>query len=285
MQPLRNAPQVARNIGNTILNKPGFFRDQSLILASLALVFSRIFVANVSALRSQGTPEGPYRYRESIRTDMRELGGFTLGFGLLRAFQFGLKKGLKKWLGVTEERLDDGYSPKRIWKDLTGKTRPTPINLKLAWDNPAHIKENKFTWLAQKTADVFDAPGLKTLKDKATAKVKVDGLPEAEKVLAKNKAFIVDGIYKVAPILISSIPTIALAGYLLERVTRDHSEKIVDAVSKRFSSADTPPKPTVATLPVPSSPVSSLAASPQFGMRPMVSPYRASSNLFAAPRL
>ncbi|WP_373531985.1 hypothetical protein [Vampirovibrio sp.] len=285
MQPLKNLPQVARNLGNNVLNQPGFFRDQSLILASFALVLSRIVVANISALKSVGTPEGPFRYRESIRTDMREIGGFGMGFLVLRLVQWGVKKGLRSHLGITERKLDSDYPLKNAWRDLTTKEKPAPVRLKLTWDSFPRIAEDQLSPLAQKISDVFEAPVLKSLKHKATAHVKTEGLSEAEKLLVKNKAFITEGVYKIAPILISSIPTVALAGYLLERVTRDHSEKIVDAVSKRIgtqsksphapSSFATPPEP----LP--------MANPPQFGVRPFTNPYAVSapSAMFASPRL
>lgn len=283
MQPLKNLPQVARNLGNSIASQPGFFRDQSLILASFALVISRMVVANISALKSVGTPEGPFRYRESIRTDLREIGGFTLGFGVLRFVQCGIRKGLRHGLGITEPALPFAYPLRKAWGDLTGKTEPAPVKLNLAWDSPPQITGEQLSPLAQKVSDLFEAPVLKSIKNKATAMVKLEGLSEAEKLLAKNKAFITQGVYKIAPILIGSIPSVVLAGYCLERITRDHSEQIVDAVSKRFDSnpPEGPPQPShslPAPLPVP--------ASPQFGQqRPMVNPYRLPSPVFSTLRV
>jgi hypothetical protein len=283
MQPLKNLPQVARNLGNSIINQPGFFRDQSLILASFALVLSRIVVANISALKSVGTPEGPFRYRESIRTDIREIGGFTLGFAVFRFFQWGIRKGLRHGLGITEPKLDAAYPLSKAWGDLTGKAKPAPVKLNLACDSPPRIIGEELSPLAQKMSDLFEAPVLKSIKDKATATVKVEGLSEAEKLLAKNKAFITQGVYKIAPIVIGSIPTVFLAGYCLERITRDHSEKIVDAVSKRFGSHPEGQQPSSSLSAPASLPV---AASPQFGQqRPMANPYRLSSPLFATVRL
>jgi hypothetical protein len=286
MQILKNLPQVARNMGNSITSQPGFFRDQSLILASFALVLSRIAVANLSALKAVGTPEGPFRYQESIRTDIREIGGFTLGFLVLRFFQCGIRKGLRSGLGIMEPTLDNHYSLRKAWGDLTGKTKPAAVKLNLALDSSPRIAGEQLTPFAQKLSDLFEAPVLKSLKHKATATVKLDGLSEAEKVLAKNKAFITQGVYKMAPIIIGSIPTVVLAGYCLERVTRDHSEKIVDAVSDCLDSDDEEiPKPS-SSLPAPASLPVAAFPSPQFGKQSlMVNPYRFSSPLYAAPRL
>jgi hypothetical protein len=279
MHVLQNTPRVLQNVGSSIVNKPGFFRDQSLILASLALVISRIVVANISAIKAQGTSEGPFRYRESIRTNMREIGGFLTGFGLLRGFQTFTQKALRKPLGVEVSSLSDGYSFKQLWQDLTAKTRPVAFDPKLAYSTDPFIASGELKPLARFMSRVFDAPGLKGLKEKAAAQVKTEGLSEAAATLAKNKAFIVNGVYKLVPILVGSIPSVALAGYFLERMTRDHSEQIVDVVSNRLTSKSDNP-PTVAqnaasvAMPAPK-PFSPTAAVPaglvQFGTRPLLS--------------
>ncbi|WMU93318.1 hypothetical protein EMOOHJMP_00124 [Microcystis phage MaAM05] len=276
MQVLRNTPRVLANMGSNIVNQPGFFRDQSLILASFALVVSRIVVANLSALKAQGTPEGPFRYRESIRTTLREIGGFFTGFGLLRAFQIFSQKGLAKVLGIEHAPINEGYSLKNAWQDLTAKTKPTAFDPKLAYSTDPFIASGELKPLARFVSRVFDTPGLKGLKEKAAAQVKTEGLSEAAAALAKNKAFIVNGVYKLVPILVGSIPSVALAGYFLERMTRDHSEQIVDVVSNRLTSkSDKPPAAqNAAPVPLPAvSPLTSASAAStaliQFGTRPL----------------
>ncbi len=285
---LQNTPRVLKNVGSSIVNKPGFFRDQSLILASLALVISRICVANISAIKAQGTSEGPFRYRESIRTNMREVGGFLTGFGLLRGFQTFTQKALRKPLGVEVSSLSDGYSFKQLWQDLTSKTRPAAFDPKLAYCTDPFMASGELKPLAKFVSRVFDAPVLNVLKEKAAAQVKTQGLSEAAAALAKNKAFIVNGVYKLVPILVGSVPSVALAGYFLERMTRDHSEQIVDVVSNCLDSKDENPAtaPSLAAPAPLSSPhpfvpaVASQAGLVQFGIRPFSNPYahRANSN-------
>lgn len=282
MYVLQNTPRVLKNVGSSIVNKPGFFRDQSLILASLALVISRIFVANISAIKAQGTSEGPFRYRESIRTNMREIGGFLTGFGLLRGFQTFTQKALRKHLGVEVSSLSDGYSFKQLWQDLTSKTKPAAFDPKLAYSVDPFMASGELKPLAKFVSRIFDAPGLNVLKEKAAAQVKTQGLSEAAAALAKNKAFIVNGVYKLVPILVGSIPSVALAGYCLERITRDHSERIVDVVSNCLDAKDEKPPITSSPSSVPSAMSSSMpfvpAARPQaglvqFGIRPFPNPY------------
>lgn len=280
MHVLQNTPRVLRNVGSSIVNKPGFFRDQSLILASLALVISRIVVANISAIKAQGTSEGPFRYRESIRTNMREIGGFLTGFVLLRGFQVFTQNALRKPLGVEVSSLSDGYSFKQLWQDLTSKAKPSAFDPKLAYSTDPFMASGELKPLASAISRFFDVPGLRALKEKAAAQVKTEGLSEAAATLAKNKAFIVNGVYKLAPILLGSIPSVALAGYFLERLTRDHSEQIVDAVSNCLGSKDEKPTDMLSSahlppLAAPRPPVATTASPAglvQFGIRPFPNP-------------
>lgn len=252
------------------LNNVEAIKDNSLILASGVLVVSRMIIANISALKAQGTQDGPYRYREAIRTDMRETGGFTLGFLVLRAFQWGIKKGLRKGFNIVDPKSD--YQLRE--------------NLKKAFERrgiesfkPDYAQTPKINFKAEggfgKLGNLLEKmPGAKTFFG--------DQLKDATR-----KGDLFRNIYRKAPIIIGSIPTVFLAGYMLERMTRDHSEDVVDAISKRFGGDGTKknmtaqPSPTVAPAPVP--PVGGVL--PQFGASRMVNPYRVTPALLAGPRL
>lgn len=253
------------NKGKSFMN-PEFIKEQSLILASLALVISRIIVANVSAMQARGTTDGPFRYRESIRTDMREVGGFTMGFLVLRAFQWGIKKGLRAGLNI-KEPADSGYNYKLFQ------------NLGKAWKGQDVAKfEADY---AREAKVLFKEQG-----DFGKLGKLIQKFPKVPTDLKKAETFF-SKVYRHAPIIIGSVPTVFLAGYMLERMTRDHSEVIVDAVSKHLGggthdhSSPVPPMPQPAVgagrAPVP--------VMPQFGANRYVNPYRATPNLFTAQRI
>lgn len=266
----------ASHLGTAFLNKgksllhPEFMKEQSLILASLALVISRIVVANVSAMQARGTADGPYRYRESIRTDMREVGGFSLGFLVLRAFQAGIRKGLRAGLNIKPPE-DGGHSYKlfeNLKKVCKEGVAPAPFDPDYAKEVKVHFnKEGGFGKLGALMQKIPKVP-----------------------VQAKDAEAFFTKVYKRGPIIIGSIPTVFLAGFMLERMTRDHSEAVVDAVSKHFGGGSkSPSQQPVSSQPAAPS-VSSVGALPvttlpQFGANRYAMPYPARPNLFAASRI
>lgn len=252
------------------LNNVEAIKQNSLILASGVLVVSRMIIANISAIRAQGTSDGPYRYREAIRTDMREIGGFTLGFLVLRVFQAGITKGLRKGFNIVDPKSD--YELRKNLKNAFNRK-------KIETFRPDYAKTPRIDFKAEggfgKLGNLLEKmPGAKTFFG--------DQLKDVTR-----KGELIRNILRKAPIIIGSIPTVFLAGYMLERMTRDHSEDVVDSISKRFGgdgtkkNMATQPPPVVAPAPVP--PVG--GGLPQFGTSRMVSPYRVTPALLGGPRL
>lgn len=209
----QNLRQTASNIGTNLIQSPDMLKNQSLILASLVLVISRITIAKHSAVKERGTPEGPYRYREFIRTTIREICGWTFGFVVLRALQnFLVKPRLRKLLGLEEVHPPNAYSTWENIKSFFKGHDIAPIKLQLHEETTL-----KHTW----------NPFSRNLADTKTLRpfIEMYGIGEPAKI-----GFI-KGVYKVGSILLASIPTVALAGYALERFTRDHSDQVVDKVS------------------------------------------------------
>lgn len=258
---------VFRNKGKSFFH-PEFMKEQSLILASLALVVSRIVVANVSAMQARGTADGPYRYRESIRTDMREVGGFTLGFLVLRAFQAGIRKGLRTGLNIKPP--EDGGHHYNLF-----------ANLKKVWKNgepPAAFERD----YAKEVKVQFNQKGDYGKLGNWMMK-HAPGVPKD----AEKAASYFSKLYKRGPIILGSIPTVLLAGFMLERMTRDHSEAVVDAVSKSFGSGSKEPQATVNPNPV--APVGTFPApamgAPQFGTHRVSQPYPMRATAYSGMRI
>jgi hypothetical protein len=216
----KNLGQLASNKFTSLIQNPDSLKAESLILASLALVISRICIATTSAIKAQGTPEGPYRYKESIRTDIREVCGWTFGFVVLRFIQNKIvKPALGKLLGVTESADPNAYS---LWKGMKelfkGKVEKFTPHLEQGvvteWNGSRVSK-----WLAE-------AKPVQWLINKLYGNLEHDA-----------KADFMVKLYKMGGIFLASIPTVALAGYALERFTRDHSDQVVDAVSGFLSNS------------------------------------------------
>jgi hypothetical protein len=230
----RNLSKATRYMIPNMLNNTRRLNVNALIVASLVLVISRIIVANMSALKAKGTEEGAYRYQQSIRTTLREVGGWTLSFAVLRQFQNIIGLGMKKAYGIKER--DPSVPPtflSEVSKNLKAFVHRQPLNESIRWIESA--EERTFSYQNNKIS-------------RATVNLlrKVPGLAQKE---AKT---LIQGTYNWAPILIGSIPSIILSGFVLEALTRDKSDQVVNAVSRMFhhkNQANTAPNPAEAAPP------------------------------------
>lgn len=215
----KNLGKVAKNKTVGMFQDPDQLKTDSLILASLVLVVSRILVANLSAIKTMGTSEGPFRYKQAVQTDIREICGWTFGFIVLRQIQNWLKKKLAGPMGIRKIGEPPSYS---LWKNLGKsftKQGPDALHLNLA---TAQKLEYNAAAASPKLRDFLaKSPLVKPFFSK----------------LGKTEADCMKVLYRAVPIAAGSIPAIFLAGYALERFTRDYSDHVVDVVSKTFKNS------------------------------------------------
>ncbi len=213
----RHAGQIAYNAGQHMLENPATLKSNSLIISSLIVVLSRILVANLSAIKTKGTPEGPHRYREAISTNIREVCGWTFGFLVLRQFQNLISLAMRKGFDITIKN-----EPPKLWSQLYSASQKAfgkrerldnfPVSKPSLWTElEVHPNTNneRTQWLLRKLKKI---PWLKDCQD-----------------VGLMKSF-----YRATPIILGSIPAIALAGYMLERFTRDHGDEVVSFVSRKL---------------------------------------------------
>lgn len=216
-----NTARLARNAGGNLLQNHAVLKDNSLILSSFMLVMSRILVANYSAMKTKGTPDATLRHKEAIRTNIREVCGWTFGFIVLRWFQNLIKKGLKK-----RYQIDTGIPNHWIRREFN--------TIWHAFQNKTNYKTGGPPALSA-AGDVFRPLKSKAAYEQDTLLRLLKKLPfkSLKNAAAKD---LVKPLYSWAPIIVGSIPAVFLAGYALERFTRDYSDKVVDAVSRKFGS-------------------------------------------------
>lgn len=252
----RNMAGATRYAIPNMLNNTKRLNMNALIVASLVLVLSRIAVANLSALDAKGTPEGSYRYQESIRTTLREIGGWTFSFAILRQLQKVFEVGLKKIYGI--KAVDPSVPPTffgETAKNIKAFVQRQPLSEPIRWTESA--EEGSFSF----TNNRFSQKTVKLLQ-------KVPTLAQRE---AKT---LIRGTYNWAPILLGSIPSVILSGFFLEAFTRDKSDEVVQTVSRLFNDDDEktkqagPASPGVSPFAEPA-----LNASlPVFGVQPQARP-------------
>ena len=86
----RSVKLLATNIGNVFtnsikrnINDLQGLRFNALMISGAILVSSRIVVSNATAAKTRGTPEGPYRYQEAVKTTFREILAWVLTYVVL----------------------------------------------------------------------------------------------------------------------------------------------------------------------------------------------------------
>lgn len=227
---MSNVGTVISQQSESILQDPTAFKGNALILSSLILVVSRVMVASLSAVKAQGTPDAEYRKQESIRTGIREIGGFISSFGLLMAIATGLKSVMRKSWGIHQE---EGYP---FFKNLGNVFRER--------NNPHFVVKE-----ADHKLDADDS--FRYDRKKAAGFVKsmygFMGKPmpgaDAEKAALKR-------IYTWTPIVIPGMVALYVSGKLLERFTRNHSADVVRFLAGRHgAAAPVPPPPPAPTSP------------------------------------
>jgi hypothetical protein len=219
---ISNVGTVISQQSESILQDPSAFKGNALILSSFILVISRVMVASLSAVKAQGTPDADYRKQESIRTGIREVGGFISSFGLLLAIATGLRAIMRKSWGIHQE---EGYP---FFKNLGNVFRER--------NNPHFVVKE-----ADHKLDADDS--FRYDRKKAAGFVKSlygfmgKGMPTADVEKAALKR-----LYTWTPIVIPGMVALYVSGKLLEKFTRNHSADVVNFLSRRHG-APPPPIP------------------------------------------
>lgn len=236
----RNMVQIARNTGHNLMQDPARLKTNSLIISSLILVLSRVFIANLSAQKSKGTPEAPLRHREAIRTTIREFCGWTFGYIILRWVQNMTRTAMKVYFGIVDRHGEiPRYKPKYFAERWAAMIRDLPVVKALS----ASVRRHKF--------DIPKAE-IDTTVEKALEFAHVDRVDRVKNLIGKvlpaakrmGRQEFMETMMRWAPIAVGSVPAVLLAGYALERFTRDYSEQVVNTLSKRFGDKkDAAPEP------------------------------------------
>jgi len=266
--------EMLTNKSRSFVHNPALLNLQSLIMASLVLVINRTAIANYSAVKAKDTPDGPYRTHEAYRTTIREFLGFTGGFVVLRQLQGWIKGWVGDAIGVEEKTNPNNYKLwdafKKWWKNPTHKA--TPFEPNFTADLTPKVKPGELEPWAKRCI--------------AAARVfKPEALTERTAIEAYLRQ-----VHKVAPIVLASIPTVALAGVLLEKFTRDHADNVADFIGAHFGGHKggdkKSPKPAAPVAPAPFNALSpapvTLMKPPSFGANPPLPFNRINPNITAA---
>jgi hypothetical protein len=245
-------------------------RDNAFILSSLIQVLSRIFVANRSAMQTKGTQEGPYRYKEAVKTTFREAMGFVLSYVVLRAFQRGTMDFFKNYLWVKEgvssaPTLFNGIFrkafnvPSRIGKQAP---RYFPTFMETLGRLGQQVR-NFFTGKLEKIdlkslenviPDVIEKKGV-IIHPRRMAQYKrlepfVDKINRLEAFLTGKPVNTtipqrLETFFNWVPPLVGSIPALLLSGFALERFSQTKAEPMAKKIAAFFGKNNPQPSPFI----------------------------------------
>jgi hypothetical protein len=252
---MRNCGTAMGNLVHSMSQNHTALKTNVLVLSSLILVISRIIISQASAKAAKGTPNEPFRYRESIRTFIREAAGWTLSFLLLRTIENVIRAGIRKAFGINltapashllkgAAKVIESHELKNVGVlETVKKVGSQAKNLVLGRALPAIEKESG-TYYANSHFHFNEKNDFYQIFKGFI------GMFSPNRHLSATEQM--KNFYEWFPILMGSIPAIGMSGYALERFNLDYSQPIIDALAARKKKQAS--LPMSATLNLPSVP-------------------------------
>ena len=219
---------IAKNVWKTLSQDTQMLKLNMAMIVSYGMVTARSFVSTANARRAAKTesPEdAAYAKREAYKTIFREWVGATSNYGVIKVIDTGLKWVMRKVAGAEKTRshtvgpvagLKQAASV-LIDASKASTIKATPdamLNTTLTQFKPGQMRlQGLWEWVGKKT---LDNDTVATLTKKGGQHLAEAGFEEA---------------YKWGPICSGAILGCYLSGWLLERASLLHGEKIVDYLS------------------------------------------------------
>jgi hypothetical protein len=239
-------------------------KTNAFILSSLIQVISRILVANNTAKKTENTPEGPFRYMEAVKTTFREALGFTLSYGVLRAFQRATIDFFRNYLWIRDGLSSDPTGINKIFKRMFN----VPDNIAIRYNRK--LFPNLGQTLSRLFTEVFN------FSRKAQNKIELTAIDRLFPDVIKNRGVIMDTrrmaqfkrieplvnwvvrlagknpkallrphklqlFFEWLPPLVGSLPALLLSGFLLERFSQNHAESLARKIARSLNESKAKP--------------------------------------------
>lgn len=233
----KNLHHVMKDYGRNLLQDPPTLKNNSLIVSMLFLVLARIYITWHTALKARGTQEAAYRNSEAIKTTIREAVGWVLSYMVLRAIQRATEAVIRKPFGIAKSKSLMVYSMGRAKQAIQSGWQGAEVSpFRLEKSHAFKIDNNQKMVNAYKQWHIA-----KLFNDRLSIDEKlhipkdiVPGTtPDGVVTLLEKIRGRVKNIYIWLPIIVGSIPAIALSGYVLERYTQNHSKEVVEAINRK----------------------------------------------------
>lgn len=262
----RSLGNLGRNIGLVLqdfmygkVHDVQVVKSNAFILSSLIQVISRIFVANNTARKTAGKPEGPFRSMEAVKTTFREITGFTLSYGVMRFIQRATTDFFRNYFwvksGVTSKPtfLNPLFRRLFVPRDIhLPNPSPPPRLFPSLWATCKRIGK-EFADYGRKTQGKYQLTAIDKLfpevipdrgvimdprrllkyqkLEKWIDRVSRIGGKASGQLLRPQKLKL---WFELVPPLIGSIPALLLSGWLLERFSQNHAESLAQKILGAF---------------------------------------------------
>lgn len=270
--------QAFRHYANTLLQHEKALKYMTAIVASFLLILSRIFTAWKTALTAEENGEDKkFATKEAYRTTLREFGGFTFSYALLKSIESRNTKRLLANVGLGPKEAPKKPAPKygqplpsigqatrqfgqHLRKILQGKALSdelSPGRVYRPYSGP-DLADGDFTKFKQRYNNNGGFRRWVNLFQPKALKKEAGGL--AGNLLAKghNAVEIFRPYFKNSPMVVGGLTALGLSGFFLEWLTINK----MDAITGRLSGHKGDDPVTPYSLPAPYSPAASPLTQP-----------------------
>jgi hypothetical protein len=217
-QLVRHATAMVGHLGHDFSHAPAMVQADAVILSTLALVTARVSIAFSTAAKETDPEQSVVRWREAIRTGMREIGGWVCSYLVLKAVRQQAQHVINKGVGlvpVARPAVGFGKFAQDMKAQLVALLSHTPLP----------------------TPQGNSLQALEFIPDVAFAQRSVfkSGLQQLQKTplfKGMNVDCALKLIHSWGPITVGSLASLALSGFMLEWFTLHHADNVAKLVTQ-----------------------------------------------------
>ncbi len=275
-QALRHMGKASRHYGNIAFQHERQIKYLTAIVASFLLVLQRVFTAWKTTWTAQTSESRKFSKKEAYRTTLREFGGFTFSYALLKMIEKKYTQKLQASIGLRGKDAPPsksnplpsmGHALKGWATDMAGIVRGKPNTA--AWKPKKLYRANTLPALSSGNFNLFKLrynesksfrrwvnlfqPETWGMQGVAKKSLSHNHLKAGRKAIEVFKPFL-----KNAPMVVGGVTALALSGFFLEWLTINKMDTLTqwlsgsdkEATSKDDMSGPDGFSPAVAALPL-----------------------------------
>ncbi|MGE0201079.1 MAG: hypothetical protein AB7P76_08935 [Candidatus Melainabacteria bacterium] len=222
----RQAGIMVRDLSRSLYEHHSVLKKNAFIISSLILVITRVLIAQNTARKARRTndTEAGYRQQEAMKTTVRELGGFTFSFALLRTVESFVKRQIRHGFSLKKDDTIMKHLRTQAWRVLKKGQEYVPYE---TYSEVGLRSISQHSAAAWKAGEWYSRLRLDTIC-KALGWGSV--LSESGAIVDFNRMLnrTHTAIFRIVPVLAGMVTAGTLSGYALEKITRDHYQDLAN---------------------------------------------------------